>query len=191
MNDTTAKPNAQTHIAEVTTIPLGDGEWTEGRAPLEAPTLWKSGVKVIHKLTGREAVIFRMDLGTMQFRAYYPDENRLDARTEWQHAINWNVKVTLHPDELARRKAREELDQAIASLDADELAAVEALVDGDDPTKGLAKIQALRKLGVIKGRADALAAATALAEDELLAKAAQLDAAQRQARPRKAKPEGA
>lgn len=182
-------PNTQTHIAEVATIPIADGEWSEGRPPMEAPTLWKSGVKVVHKLTGREAVIFRMDLGTMQFRGYYPDENRLDARTEWQHARDWNVKVTLHPDDLKRRAAAEVLEKAISSLDPKEVGWATVLLDGDDPIKGLAKLNAMRESGIIKSAPDVLAAAVApSAEDETITRAAQLDAAQRKSR--KAKPEG-
>lgn len=145
-------PNAQTHVPVTVDVPA-ESAWTgEGRQYMEPPTLWKAGVKVVHKLTGREAVIYRMDLGTMQFRPFYLDTQSHAGRTEWESSRDWNVSVTLHPDEMAKRDVRKKLDAEISALDPDELEAMHALVDGDDPAKGLAKLNALRKLGVIKSK---------------------------------------
>lgn len=157
-------PTLETHIPIKVEVPA-DGDYTGvGRPPLPTPSLWQPGVKVVHKLSGREAVVRLIDYYTEQFRAYYPDTGENDDRTTWQVCRDWNVAVQLAPKELERQKAREALEAEIAKLDEHDLAAVSVLVDDPDPKKALAKLEAMRKLGVIKSTAVAQAAIEAKAK---------------------------
>ncbi len=95
-------------------------------------------------------MVARIDHATNLFRAYYPDEDRFDSRTEWRQCKDWQVDVTFSPAELQRQAAKTKLDQEVSRLDAAELAAVMVLVDDPDPAKALGKLEALRRMGVIK-----------------------------------------
>lgn len=152
-------PNAQTHIPVVVVIPADETMIGDGRAYMQPPTLWREGVEVVHKVSSRRAVVYKIALDTMQFRPYWPDEKKHAGRTEWESCKDWIPQTKLHPNEIARREAQQALQAQMDALDAKEVAAVSVLVDGDDPKKGLAKIEALRALGVIKSPPAAVAAA--------------------------------
>src|SRR5690606_21902389 len=115
----------------------------------------QQSVRVRHKVTGRVAVVARIDHGMNMFRPYYPDTKTFAPRTHWEHCREWDVEVTFSPKELERRAATEQLEQELAELDADAMAAFVALVDEDDPAKALGKLEALRRLGVIKAPPEA------------------------------------
>jgi hypothetical protein len=152
-------PNHETHVPIKVEVPP-DNDWNgSGRPPEPTPSLWQQGVKVMHKLTGKVGVVRVVDHYTNQFRAHYPETGENDDRTTWNSCHEWNVAVTLSPAEAEKQRAREALEAEIAKLDPEELAAVDALVDGDDPKKGLAKLEALRKLGVIKAKASVVQSA--------------------------------
>lgn len=152
-------PNQSTHVPVMVVVPAETENWTgDGRPYLPPPTLWKVGAEVVNKRTGRRAAIRVVDHMTMQFRAYYPDTGENDGRTMWQHCHEWNVSVTLSPEEETRLAAKRQLDEEVAKLDIDELAAVEVLVDDPNPTKALAKLEALKRMGIIKGAPAAHAA---------------------------------
>ncbi len=143
-------PNIQTHIPVVSELPEEEAELAVGRPDLPVPSLWQQAVKVKHKVTGQEAVVARMDHNMNMFRAFYPAENRFAPRTEWQHCRDWQVDVTFSPKELERQAAAAEFRRQTEAMDPTELAAVMVLVDADDPAKALAKLEALRRLGVVK-----------------------------------------
>jgi len=154
-------PTLDTHEPVKVHIPPENNELISGRPDLPTPSLWQKSVKVVHKLSGIEAVVVTVDYATMMFRAYYPDQGDIDEetgkpkgrfadRTEWEHCREWNVAVTYTPRELERQKARAALDAEIARLDPRELAAVAVLCDDPDPAKALGKLEALRALGVVR-----------------------------------------
>ncbi len=96
------------------------------------------------------------------FRAYYPNElgkngepGRFAERTEWEHCHDWDVDVTFSPKELERQAAATRLAEEIALLDGPSMAAVAVLCDDPNPSKALAKLEALRRLGVVKVSAEA------------------------------------
>lgn len=152
-------PNIDTHIPITSTLPDESQESLVGRPDLPVPSLWQVAVQVKHKVTGQEAVVARMDHNMNMFRAYYPAEQRFAPRTEWQHCRDWQVSVTLSPKELERQAASAEFRRQTEAMDPSELAAVMVLVDADDPAKALAKLEALRKMGVVKSSPAVVAAA--------------------------------
>lgn len=164
-------PNLQTHVpVMMENMPAESAELAVGRPDLPTPSLWQRGVKVKRRIDDKEAVILRVDWDTNQFRAFYLDEGdidpetrrpagRMSERTEWEQCSEWYPEVTLSPAEKERQRARDELALAIQQLDATELAAVEVLCDDPDPAKGLAKLIALRRLGVIKAAPEVAQAA--------------------------------
>lgn len=155
-------PNHETHIPVRVEVP-SEADYTGAMRPdIPVPTLWQRGVKVIRKIDGREAVIRTIDLSMNMFRAHWLDTGEDDSKSTWQHCREFNVAVTLSPAEEERVAARRVLEAEISQLDATELAAVEVLVDDPDAAKALAKLRALRMLGVIKARPEA--AQVALAE---------------------------
>lgn len=151
-------PNHDTHVPIKVAVPADDDWSGAGRPVLPTPSLWQEGVKVVNKITGREAVVRKVDHYTNQFRAYYPDTGENDGRSSWQHCKDWTVAVTLSPAEQEKQLAREALQAEIAKLDPEELAAVSVLVDDPDARKALAKLEAMRKLGIIKSAPVAQAA---------------------------------
>ncbi len=165
-------PTLETHVPVLVELPAEANDLAVGRPDIPPPNLWQSSVKVRRKLDGKVAIVARVDLSTMMFRAYYPDEGDVDPetgkpkgryadRTDWERCENWDPEVTFSPAELRRQEAQASLDAEIAQLDKDELAAVSVLVDGDDPNKGLAKLEALRRLGILKAKPETAAAAVA------------------------------
>lgn len=160
-------PSIATHIpVTVDELPEEEADLASNRPDEPTPSLWQRSVKVRHKATGKPAIVHRVDWATNMFRAYYPDETSSDGkqgrfaeRTEWEHCRDWDVEVTFSPRELERQAASKRLHEEIAKLDEASMAAVAVLVDGDEPAKALAKIEALRKLGVIKASAEAAAVA--------------------------------
>lgn len=152
-------PSLDTHVPLKIHVPKESDALAVGRPDIPAPSIWQKSVKVVRKLDGLEAVVNTLDLTTMMFRAYYPDEGERDEdgkpagrfadRTEWEHCRDWNVAVTFSPRELERRAAKQLLDEEIMKLNPKELAAVSILCDDPDPAKGLAKLEALRALGII------------------------------------------
>lgn len=166
-------PTLETHVPLKGEITVSESnELTSGRPDLPVPTIWQQSVQVKHRMTGENALIWRFDHRTNMFRAYYTERGETDPatgkpagkfsdRTEWEMCADWIPQVTLAPRELERRAARVKLDEEICKLDSKELAAVTVLLDGDDPVKGLAKLNALRSLGMIKGSPEALADAAA------------------------------
>ncbi len=152
-------PTIATHVPITAELPKESNELAVGRPDLPTPSLWQLSVQASHKVTKRVAVVARVDWGTNMFRAFYPDEGevingkpvgRFSERTEWEHCKDWDVSVTFSPKELERQKALVMLEDEMMKLDPSESAAVMVLVDGDDPVRGLAKLEALRRLGVIK-----------------------------------------
>ncbi len=154
-------PNIATHVPLTTDLPKEGTDLAVGRPDLPTPSLWQHSVQCTHKITKKVAVVARVDWGTNMFRAFYPDEGdadpttgkpkgRFSERTEWEQCHDWDVSVTFSPRELERQKALSMLEDEMTKLDPAESAAVMVLVDGDDPVKGLAKLEALRRLGVIK-----------------------------------------
>lgn len=152
-------PTIATHVPVVVSLPEEKAEIASFRLDLPTPSLWQHGVKVVRKIDGKEAVVHRIDWSTNMFRAYYPGEDRFGERTQWEHCRDWNVAVTLSPQEQERQAARELLDAEIARLDAKSLAAVSVLCDDPDPAKALGKLEALRALGVVKVSSEAAQAA--------------------------------
>lgn len=161
-------PSIETHVPLTTNIPEETNDLAVGRPDLPTPSLWQHSVQVSHKVTKKLAVVARVDWSTNMFRAFYPGDGergpdgaplgRFSERTEWEHCRDWDVSVTFSPKELERQKARTMLEDEMSKLDVSEAAAVMVLVDGDDPVKGLAKLEALRRLGVVKGSAAAVQA---------------------------------
>lgn len=152
-------PTHETHIAVTMELPVEPNDSQAERPYIAPPNLWQNGVKCTHKLSGQKAVCARIDLGTMQFRPFWPDTQTFGSRTEWLACADWQPEVTLSEKEIARQAAAKQLEDEMAALDADDLANVTALVDGDDPAKALAKINALRNMKVIKGSSVAIQAA--------------------------------
>lgn len=170
MNQPPTAPTVETHVPITAEMPDESTELAVGRPDLRTPSLWQHSVKVTHKVTGREAVVARVDYGTNMFRAFYPNEGpvidgkpsgRFAERTEWENCRDWRVDVTFSPRELERQQARVQLEQEIAKLDANSLAAVTVLCDDPDPAKALAKLEALRRMGIIKTSSDVAQAAVA------------------------------
>jgi hypothetical protein len=166
-------PSLETHVPVQVHVPSERNDVLVGRPDLPTPSLWQNSVLVTHRETKRRAVVHRVDWATNMFRPYYPDEGEVDPetkkpkgrfaeRTEWEHCRDWLVEVTFSPAELARQAARDRLEAEMALLDAKELAAVAVLCDDPDASKALAKLEALRALGIVK--VSAAAAAEAVAE---------------------------
>jgi hypothetical protein len=152
----TQAPTIDTHVPiKVTDLPNEPAELAVGRPDLPTPSLWQNSVQVTHKATGRKAIVVRVDWGTNMFRAFYPEQQRFSERTEWEHCRDWDVDVTYSPRELERQAARNKLEAEIAKLDPSSFAAVQVLCDDDDPAKALAKLEALRQLGVVKASPEA------------------------------------
>ncbi len=164
-------PSIETHIPVKVEIPAEGDDLAVGRPDLPPPSLWQQSVQVTHKKTGRPAVVARVDWATNMFRAYYPDEGpkgvdgkpsgRYSQRTEWEHCRDWEPTVTFSPRELERQAARELLEEEIGKLDAKSLAAVSVLCDDPDPAKALAKLEALRQMGVIRATSEVAQVAVA------------------------------
>lgn len=164
-------PTVETHVPVVAFIPDESNDPVgDSRKPIDPPSLWKRSVRCTHRETGRVAVVQRVDHHTNMFRAFYPDEGDLDPETrkpvgrmstrlEWEHCRNWIVDVTFSPKELARQAAARELEIEVSKLDAAGLAAVSVLCDDPDPRKSLAKLEALRAMGVLKASTAAAQAA--------------------------------
>ncbi len=151
-------PSIETHVPKTAEIPEEENELAVGRPDIPVPSLWQQSVRVVHKVTKQPAIVARVDWSMNMFRAYYPDEidpktgdkGRFATRTEWQHCRDWDVEVTFSPRELERQAARQLLEDEISRLDAKSLAAVTVLCDDTDPEKALAKLTALKELGVVK-----------------------------------------
>lgn len=165
-----AAPNIDTHVPLKIELPQETNDLLVGRPDLPTPSLWQQSVVCKHKVTGRVAIVARVDWGTNMFRAYYPDEGEIDPdtgkpagryseRTDWQQCAEWQVEVTFSPRELERQQAREMWQLEIATLDPKSLAAVSVLCDDTDPMKALAKLEALRAMGVIKSSVEVTKAA--------------------------------
>lgn len=155
-------PTIETHVPVVAELPDETNDlMMDMRQDIPPPNLWQKSVKAKHKLSGRSVVVARVDWATMMFRAYYPDEDRFATRTEWEHCRDWDVEVTFSPKELERQAAKVKLDAEIAQLDAKSLAHVMILCEDPDPAKALAKLEALRAMGVIKASAPAVEAVVA------------------------------
>lgn len=175
MNAPPIAPTIETHVpvkVGADEIPEEGNELAVGRPDLPTPSLWQRAVRATHKVTGRRAIVHRVDWATNMFRAFYPDEGdpdpatgrpkgRYSERTEWEHCRDWQVEVTFSPRELERQKARAQLEVELSTLDAADLAAVSVLCDDADPAKALAKLEALRRLGVIKASSEAAQMAVA------------------------------
>jgi hypothetical protein len=167
----THNPTIETHVPVTVDIPEEATDLLVGRPDIPPPSLWQHAVEVTHRTSGKRAVVARMDWSTNMFRAYYPDEGERDAtgrpagrfaeRSEWEHCREWKPSVTLSPKELARQAAREQLEKEIAKLDARGLAAVSVLCDDPEPAKALAKLEALRHLGVVQVSSEAAQMAVA------------------------------
>lgn len=163
-------PTLATHIASTEDLPDEGVDLAVGRPDAPTPSLWQRGVRCTHKVTRKVAVVHRIDWATNMFRAFYPsggvDEHgkpagRFSERTEWEHCRDWDVDVTLSPAEMERQASARRLAEEIATLDAHELGLVTVLCDDSDPNRALAKLEAMRSSGLIKGRSEAVIAAVA------------------------------
>lgn len=150
-------PSISTHVPLTHELPQEDLGALVGRKDIPPPSLWQNSVKIRHKVTGKSAVVVRVDWGMNMFRAFYPDEanaeggmGRFSERTEWEHCRDWDVEVTFSPAEIERQAARKLLEDKIASLDAKQLAMARVLCDDEDPAKGLGKLELLIQSGLIK-----------------------------------------
>jgi len=162
-------PHVATHVAETAELPQEPLDQIEDRPDEPTPSLWQRSVKVQHKVSGREAVVVRVDYYTNMFRAFYPDERdkdgalgRYGTRREWEHCHDWHVRSTFSPAELGRQAALAKLERELeemAQTDPKGLALVQVLCDDPDPNKNFAKIQALRAAGLIKASAEVASAA--------------------------------
>lgn len=140
-------PDHTTHQPIRVMVPTEDDLFVE-RPRLPTPSLWQVGVQVTHKADpNRAGTVRAVDYVTNQFRLVG------QARTMWESFEHWNVLVEKTPEEKAKDEAREKLRLEMELLDADDLAAVEVLCDDPDPTKALAKLAAMRKLGIIGSKA--------------------------------------
>lgn len=163
------QPNLDTHVAVTEEVPEEAAELAVGRPDAPTPSLWQRAVRCRRKTDGKVAVVHKIDWYTNMFRAWYPDEGpvgddgkpagRFSERTEWEHCANWDVEVTFSAAELERQAAAKKLSAAIALLDARDLGLASVLCDDPDPTKALAKLEMLKRAGVIKGDAEVIAAA--------------------------------
>lgn len=150
-------PSLATHIPLTGELPDENLGALTGRADLPTPNLWQGKVKVRHKVTGKPAIVVRVDYAMMMFRAYFPDEvgangemGRFSERTEWYQCRDWDVEVTFSPAELERQTAKKLLDDQIAMLDATQIALARVLCDDPDPNKALAKLRMLIQAGLVK-----------------------------------------
>jgi hypothetical protein len=136
-------PNHVTHVPVKVEIP-GDDDFAAERAVFPTPSLWQAGVKVRHRRdANREAIVRHVDYKTNQFRPVG------GSRTTWENCMEWDPLVEPSPQEKERVAALEKLQAEMASLGPDDLAAVQVLVDDPDPSKALAKLEAMRRLGII------------------------------------------
>ena len=136
-------------------IPNEEATLGHDRPDVPAPHLWSYGVVCVHRKSKRKAVVHKVDLNTRQFRAYYPDTAQFDGRTAWQSFDEWDVEVTLSPKEVERQVAEARFAAELLTLDAIELSSVVALCDDEDPAKRMAKLTALRHLGIVKAKPEA------------------------------------
>ncbi len=136
-------PDHTTHVPIQVVIPTEDDIMLERpRAP--TPSLWQEGVQVTNKADPeRKGTERHVEYVTRQFRLVG------QPRTHWESFENWNVLVEKSPEEKAKDAARVELETELASLDADDLAAVSVLCDDPDAEKALAKFNAMKRLGII------------------------------------------
>lgn len=140
-------PDHTTHTPINVIVPKEDDVGAE-RERLPTPSLWQDGVMVTHKQDReRKGHVRRVDHMTRQFRLVG------QPRTSWESFDNWDVLVEKSEAEKQKDAAREKLQAELAALDADDLASVEVLCDDPDPAKALAKLGAMRKLGIIGGSA--------------------------------------
>jgi hypothetical protein len=143
-------PNAQTHVPVRVEIPIDDVATTE-RAVIPPPSLWQEGVKVRHKTSGRENIVRAVDHMTCMFRPVYDEQGSPAPRTHHEQMSQWDVVVELSPLEKERDLARQKLEAEIASLSPDDLASFQVLVDDPDPAKAMAKLEAMRRMGILGG----------------------------------------
>lgn len=138
-------PDHTTHTPIKVVVPTEDDVVFE-RPRAHTPSLWQDGVQVTHrKDRERTGVVRRVDHLTRQARLVG------QPRTSWESFDDWDVLVEKSAEEKAKDAARERLALEMESLSQDDLAAVEVLCDDPDPEKGLAKLNAMRKLGIIGG----------------------------------------
>lgn len=150
-------PTIATHVPMTADIPKEDVGLMVGRPDAYTPSLWQHSVKVKHKVTGKPAVVVRVDWGTNMFRAFYPHEpnnagdlGRFAERTEWEHCRDWDVETTYSPAELERQAARVALEAKIGLLDAKQIALAKVLCDDEDANKALSKLEMLIQSGLIQ-----------------------------------------
>lgn len=142
-------PNHVTHVPVRVDLPNDDTFELE-REPLPTPSLFQPGVKVVNKKSGLENIIRHVEYKTNQFRPVFDRLGKPAGRTVWESFEEWSPVVEPSPAEKERLAAASKLEEELAKLSADDLAAVQVLVDDEDATKALAKLEAMRRLGVIK-----------------------------------------
>lgn len=141
-----AVPDHTTHTPIQVTVPTEDDVLLE-RPRLPTPSLWQDGVRVTHRMDrDRKGIVRRVDWVTNQFRLVGAP------RTAWESCEHWDVLVEKSESERAKDAARDALAAEMEALDVDDLAAVEVLCDDPDPVKALAKLSAMRKLGIVGGK---------------------------------------
>jgi len=140
------QPDHSTHQPIKVSIPTEDDLHVE-RPRMPVPSIWQVGVQVTNKADpNRTGTVRAVDHSTRQFRLVG------SARTMWDVFDEWNVLVEKTPAEKAKDEARELLAIELESLDADDLAAVQILCDDEDPAKALAKLGAMRKMGILAAK---------------------------------------
>lgn len=141
-----------THVSVKGEIPADDTFELE-RAPQPTPHLFQPGVKVTHKASGRTNLVRVVDWKTNQFRPVYDRFGNTAGRTIWEPFAEWDPVVEPSPAEKERLAAKTKLEEQLATLSVDDLAAVSVLVDDEDATKALAKLEAMKRLGIVGKKA--------------------------------------
>lgn len=142
------QPNHETHVPVKVTIP-DDGAFATERAVLPTPSIWQEGVKVKHRSLPIENVVRHVDHKTNQFRPVFDRTGQPASRTTWESFADWEPLVEMSQAEKDRQAALAKLQAEMDSLGPDDLAAVQVLVDDPSPEKALAKLEAMRRLGII------------------------------------------
>lgn len=142
------QPNHETHVPIKVSIP-DDGAFATERAVLPTPSIWQEGVKVKHRSLPLENIVRSVNYTTCQFRPVYDRAGQPAGRTVWEAFADWEPMVEMSPAEKERRAALAKLQAEMDALGADDLAAVQVLVDDPDAVKALAKLEAMRRLGII------------------------------------------
>lgn len=148
------------HVPVTADAPEEATEASHDRADIPPPSAYARSAVVRHIRTGQKAVVHRVDLVTRQLRLWYPDrselplEQQFDSRLGWQTFDHWVPEITFSPEEVARQEAKKQFALELEAFDADGLQLVTVFCDDADPVKALGKLQALKRVGMVKTAAE-------------------------------------